>query len=288
MRRLILTNKGFTLVELMVAVAISLVVLLAAGFMFSTTLKSSHANLRSVTLEQDLNTISEIMASELRRAGYWDDAMNNDPLANATVSGAAAPYNTYVHLSLPSATCATYYYDANSDHTVDNNELRAFQLNGTDLQMRRSCSSGFATCMGSCQVGDWETVNEESLVEITALSFSSTGSRCVNLSADADRYFDFWTVTNAAATDFRCPCTNDTDIANGYCDHDPGAAATGNCPANFSAGSCASTPPQTGDRLVSSRQVNFTIAARSEEDTAITKTISTSVKIANDHWMRLP
>ena len=122
MRRLILTNKGFTLVELMVAVAISLVVLLAAGFMFSTTLKSSHANLRSVTLEQDLNTISEIMASELRRAGYWDDAMNNDPLANATVSGAAAPYNTYVHLNLPSATCATYYYDANSDHTVDNND----------------------------------------------------------------------------------------------------------------------------------------------------------------------
>ena len=46
--------KGFTLVELMVAVAISLIVLLAAGFMFSATLQSSHANLRSVTLEQDI------------------------------------------------------------------------------------------------------------------------------------------------------------------------------------------------------------------------------------------
>jgi len=272
-------DSGFTLVELMVALALGLIVMLAVGFIFATSSRSSHENLKSSTLEQDLNAIMDIMASELRRAGFWDHALINPPVDHAYLNG------DYNHLDLVSSSCVLYFYDADEGHDVDDDEMRGFKLNDTtkNIMMRRSCtvtSEGtYDTCMSDCDAGSWGALNDDDLVEITGLTLTSTGSRCLNLSNEATRNRDYWDVTNTAATEFRCPCTNDTDIT--FYSYVAGP------PASYTAGSCATDTPATDDRVISIRQVNITIQGETEGDAAISKQITTTVKVANDHVTEL-
>lgn len=64
---------GFTLVELMVALVVGLIVVLAAtGFVVSVA-KANSENIQVTRLTQELRAISEVTARELRRARYVAD-----------------------------------------------------------------------------------------------------------------------------------------------------------------------------------------------------------------------
>lgn len=65
--------RGFTLVELMIALAVSLIVALAAvGFVVSL-IKANSENLKVTRLTQELRSLSEVMGREIRRARYVAD-----------------------------------------------------------------------------------------------------------------------------------------------------------------------------------------------------------------------
>lgn len=65
--------RGFTLVELMVALVVGLIVVLAAvGFVVSVA-KANSENIQVTRLTQELRSLSEVMARELRRARYVAD-----------------------------------------------------------------------------------------------------------------------------------------------------------------------------------------------------------------------
>lgn len=69
-------HAGFTLVEMMIAVALGLIVVLAAvGFVVSIA-KANSENIRVTRLTQQLRSISEVMTREIRRSRYVSDPIS--------------------------------------------------------------------------------------------------------------------------------------------------------------------------------------------------------------------
>ena len=112
-----LNNTGFTLLELLVAVAISGIVMAGIYSVYYTSQKSAIVQEETTAMRQNLRAGLDIMAREIRMAGY-------DPthLANAGIVTAGS--NSIVFTN-----------DLNGDgDTSDTDENITYALSGTNLQ----------------------------------------------------------------------------------------------------------------------------------------------------------
>ncbi len=169
------TQRGLSLVELMIGITIGLIVLLAVTSLYVTTVRGSSDTLRIARLNQDLRTVVELMRNDIRRAGYWanatsdlDSSSNNNPFMAA---GADVDAST--------AGCILFTYDSQGDSTLDDgssstvNDRFGFKHNATDGTVEtRTGGTGSLSCSG----GNWEAMTDPNLVEITALTFTLTTS----------------------------------------------------------------------------------------------------------------
>lgn len=84
-------QHGLSLVELMIAVALGLMVLGVVISVFWNTLQSNKKALRMARLVQELRAVTDVMARDLRRAGYWKLAgFATRPDADLRIDGATA------------------------------------------------------------------------------------------------------------------------------------------------------------------------------------------------------
>lgn len=67
-------EQGMSLVELMVGVAVGLLVVAAASFVAVNQLGDNRRMLLETQLQQDLRSTADLIARDLRRAGYWGAA----------------------------------------------------------------------------------------------------------------------------------------------------------------------------------------------------------------------
>lgn len=86
-------QRGLSLVELMVALLIGLVVVAGAFLVHLRHLQSSRQLLAEVRLHQDLRAVVDLVTRDLRRAGHWASAAQQNPPGahnpNASVSADA-------------------------------------------------------------------------------------------------------------------------------------------------------------------------------------------------------
>jgi prepilin-type N-terminal cleavage/methylation domain-containing protein len=73
-------SRGFTLIEILVAVAISLIMLFAIGAAIESASRSSGGIERKVTAQQDVRAALELMAMEIRMASYNPTFANDNAL----------------------------------------------------------------------------------------------------------------------------------------------------------------------------------------------------------------
>lgn len=104
MRRLGFTGKidrqrGLSIIELMVGVAIGLFIVAGGSKLLADGLVGNRRVIIESRLSQDLRSATDIIARDLRRAGYWGNA-----LAGATP---AVPPNNYRQMQLTELTPAT-------------------------------------------------------------------------------------------------------------------------------------------------------------------------------------
>lgn len=157
-------EKGFTIIELMVGMAVGLLVLLAVTSVYISTLKTSATTLNASRLNLEMSAMMNIMANDVRRAGYWGlaaanfmtpdinpfnavevptNAGNLDEISALRVhSNGGDGSDSYGDVTydgsglLTSASvgsCITYTYDVNSDGLVDDNEEFGFRWDGWPL-----------------------------------------------------------------------------------------------------------------------------------------------------------
>lgn len=264
-----LRQKGLSLVELMVGMLVSLVVLGAVGGMYLTTVRGQTYALRTAKLNQELRATMNVITADLRRAGYWggaviggaSSAMSADP-----GGGRSYPYSrrgasaSQTDLAAHNGGgCILYAYDANDDQSdpVPAGEVFGFRINGNAVEML----NGGVAVTSSCNAGSWLAVTSADIVTISGLSFSTTGSQCLNVTKGLS-----WRLTQSPSTQPACAAT--------------GAAIAMN------AGTYVA--PAAGDVLIETRQIVVTLNGAHAADPTMTATVSETVNVQNDRVFTVP
>ncbi len=174
--------RGFTLVELMVAITIGLVVLSAALTFFSGNLRANSTTLELSRLNQELQTVMTMIARDIRRAGYRGDALDNRDIGDKTfmflpgaIDGAGAW--TAQHLgTLKSGgshgnggpyQCIVLMADLDEDGAVSaTTEIAGYQLDGSVIDKGHWTDTS-PTCANA---NSWEALTSSD-IEITELQF---------------------------------------------------------------------------------------------------------------------
>ncbi len=151
-------QRGLSLVELMVGVAIGLIVVAAATMLVATQLADNRRLLLETQIQQDLRATADIIVREVRRSGYWARARQGvwtagaTPIVNA-YSTLTSPSNTEVGFAYSSATEALEFLEDNAASAA---ETRGFRLNGAVIE----------TFLGG---GGWQALTDGTTLNVTEL-----------------------------------------------------------------------------------------------------------------------
>lgn len=129
-------QRGLSIVELLVGMAIALFIAAAATTLLAGHLRESRALLLEARLMQDLRTAADLVARDLRRAGFWGASI--DGVWAPGAAGAAT--NPYAALTPDSAAsdAASHRYsrDATENNLVDGNEQFGFRLRNGAIEVQ--------------------------------------------------------------------------------------------------------------------------------------------------------
>lgn len=152
-------QRGFTLVEMMVALVVGLIVSGAAAAFVVSIAKANSQDLQVTRLTQELRAVSEVVNREIRRARYVAD-----PLANIAQGGVTSPNDPISILDSASGAgstdCISLKYDRSPSEA------------GTPVTRTIYLDSGrvYVTDLGTCSGGQAISSPE---VTITEFSFDN-------------------------------------------------------------------------------------------------------------------
>lgn len=262
---------GMGLVELLVAIVISLIVLAGAIFVFVGNSESSLLHLRTTRFVQQMRDAMDRMVRDVRRAGYMgyrylaatsvimlDNPFSSYAMAVSSGSMTTAVVGedcTAVSVPTPHALCGgiTYAYNLDDDGTraavpptVGNSTACSASFDTTNVELfgfrfNRNAGTVEMRTQGNCTTagGTWVPITDPNVVQITNLGFVLTET-----------------------------CSAYVDL-NGN--------KTGTCAA-----------PEAGDLLVNTRQVEIRLSGRSPRDATMTFDLSQVVDLPNDSVRRVP
>lgn len=269
-------QQGLTLIELMISLVLGLFLIAATLNIYIGTVRSSSDTLKATRLNHDLEMAMSLMMNDIRRAGRWSGAMmeadsRSNPFTQATTDIRIRNFATPTAVVM-TGNCILYSYDANAILDTDTNgdgvldadkipeadEFYGFRLNNGTIEMRMS-----GTTTADCTDGTWQSIVDENMITITAMQFSVealpagataplTGtSRCIDYSATP--FVDTGSTFNCAAV-----AANATSAVE----------------------SAAGVP--AGNNAAQKRVVNIILTGQVKSDADVTKTLSGTVKIANN------
>ncbi len=159
-------QRGLTLVELMVSLAIGSLLLLGLTTFYVNSLKSNAEVLNAMRLNQTLRASMLLISRDLRRAGYW--------------AGTAATGNPFKSMTTSTSGCVLYSYDRTGSGatTVPEAAKYGYLLKDGVLMMRSGGS------VHSCTPGSnnsWEALTDSGLMTITSLAFSPNAASATSL-----------------------------------------------------------------------------------------------------------
>jgi type IV pilus assembly protein PilW len=162
-RRSTAFQRGLSIVELMVGVTVGLFIVGGALTLFTRNIINSRHMLAETRLNEDLRSAVDLMTRDLRRAGYWGNAIQGTIAVGATSSTVSNPYGS---VTTPSATEIDYAFSTDpttEDNALDNYEKFGIRLNSSTGVLQLQTSNG-----------SWSDVTDASSLTITSLSITPT------------------------------------------------------------------------------------------------------------------
>lgn len=170
-RKKISLTFGFTLIEMLIALVLNIIVLTALVAIFIANLQHYRNSINNNRLQQTLQSAMDMMANDIRRAGYWANAsndldlnQNNNPFMASGTDVNVGNTNTCILF--------TYDHDKNgslpSISTSYDDERYGYRLNNQVLQTRPWGAS--FNCGAAANA--WENITDSTVVVITNLTFT--------------------------------------------------------------------------------------------------------------------
>ena len=171
-------NRGFSIIELMVAITFGLLVLASITSVMVSTLVTNSANLKMIRLDQELRTVMLMMTRNIRRAGSSANAVadvksntDTNPFDGIQLVDLAAPtvliYDDEGAAPVDAqGDCILFSYDLDDDGVLDANEAFGFRLDSNDgaVEIRQGGAN--------CSQGGWQNLTDELSITITNLDFA--------------------------------------------------------------------------------------------------------------------
>lgn len=155
------SQRGLSLIELMVGVVISLFIAAAGATLLASHLRENRSLLLEARLMQDLRTAADLVSRELRRAGFWGSAA--DGVWHAGTTGTTAnPYAAVAPATAASdAVSFRYSRDVTENHLLDSNEQFGFRLRKGAIEIQ----------LGA---GNWQALTDAGTLQITQFELTPT------------------------------------------------------------------------------------------------------------------
>jgi prepilin peptidase dependent protein B len=151
-------QRGLSIVEMLVGVAIGLVIVAAATLMVAGQLGDNRRLLLETQVQQDLRAAADLITRELRRAGYWKDSLRGTSAAAATQPRLANPYaDLSPGVDGQTASLVSFNYanrDRAENNALDDDERRGFRLNGGTIESQ----------LGA---GNWQALTDPAVLRVT-------------------------------------------------------------------------------------------------------------------------
>ena len=191
-RSMIHRQAGLSIVELLVGIAVGLFVVVGAAKLFADYVVSNKRLLVETRVNQDLRAAADIVARDVRRAGYWNNAtagVGGTGIPNPHGTGAGAVSSTANSVSYSYARTAAAQVDG-----LDPSEYAGFQLvlvGGVNvLQMQDGQGVG---------QGGWQAVTDPGTVNVTTFSVAPVIPALVNDLSSYCGCLSRFTCTNSGA-----------------------------------------------------------------------------------------
>ena len=158
-------QRGLSIVELMVGVAIGLFVVAAATMLVSTNLSDNRRLMLETQVDQDLRASADIITRELRRAGHWAKARDGVWFADNVAAVRDNPY------TLIGKADGTAFADGDASSTV----LMSYSRSGDEADetgvIEAAEQLGFRLDNGVIQtrLGDagWQALTDGNTLKVT-------------------------------------------------------------------------------------------------------------------------
>lgn len=201
-----LLQRGLSIVELMVGIAVGLFIVAGTTKLFVDYLGSNRNLLLETRVNQDLRAAADLVVRDLRRAGYWRNSTTGIS-TNPTVPPVANPYAAVAYAS----GALTYSYDKDG--------VNGINATTEDFGVQRDVVSG----KGVLQLrtaGGWQTITDPGTLDIPAgtagLTITPTTARVVELWDECPCIFELTCTKNQ----FKNP-NPDTSAKGIYYDNRP-------------------------------------------------------------------
>ena len=163
--QLIHRNRGFSLIELMVALVVGSMFTLSAVVVMSNSLARSSDSVRMVQLSQELRSTLSMVSSEVRRSGFDIDPLAFYQSSQAITSGLAMGTLD----GSGNANCLRVSYEDKAGVTWN----AVYRLFTTNSIGRVSINmDAAATCATASGADGWAQITDPTLTHVTALNFS--------------------------------------------------------------------------------------------------------------------
>ena len=145
-------QKGLSMVELMVGVAIGLFVVAGATLAVSNQLGDNRRLMLETQIQQDLRSAADVIARDVRRSGYWANAQTGVWHAGA-VAVATNPYTALTPASGVASEVRFGYSRGVENNVLDANDEAGFRLVDGAIQMRTG--------------GQWQALTDNTTLRVT-------------------------------------------------------------------------------------------------------------------------
>jgi prepilin-type N-terminal cleavage/methylation domain-containing protein len=191
------SQSGVSLLELLIAMTISLVVSLAMITLMANTLGTGTKTIEMSRLTAELRTAMQIMSRDVRRANFhanfakcFGDIDCRDTLDNG--DGDATDYVKSITIgdSVGTDDCFIYWFDRDGDGDITNDDVGAFRravVGGVGVIQMTTTSNTAPACNADA---DWTAITDPSFVDVTVFTLTNNFSYTDTIPGDATQSID--------------------------------------------------------------------------------------------------
>lgn len=179
------TQRGFSLMNMMVASSLSLIAVTAMVLLLAGTLGRGSVTIQMTRLTQDLRAAMQLMTRDVRRANYHSSFMQCFGNTNCREDLGISAYVNTINIDA-GGDCFWYWLDRNGDADLSNDSTGAYrlaQVSGVGVVQMRIGGNGAAECDAD---QGWELITDPKVINITAFSVDNVDSYTDVLSDQGD------------------------------------------------------------------------------------------------------